>query len=167
MFITMKRSGYDRSGQQVASGLFLILMQPGSFETHKNCKYLGNDAWNCGHIDNLQSDESCDCHVCKDKLPLLSSSYPIRALVRHVSMSQFGHFMMGHARVHGHTLTLSGSYGSDGLPDTVPTKVYEYGTQLPDELYKAWSNSGGWNGAGSEASAMREWALTNLKLLRR
>ena len=30
-------------------------------ESHKECKYLGNDAWDCGHIDN---SEDCDCHVC-------------------------------------------------------------------------------------------------------
>lgn len=28
------------------------------------CKYLGNDAWDCGHIDNSDSEEQCDCHVC-------------------------------------------------------------------------------------------------------
>ena len=32
---------------------------------HSNCKYLGNDAWNCGHIDNSDMDEVCDCHVCQ------------------------------------------------------------------------------------------------------
>lgn len=30
-------------------------------ESHEECKYLGNDAWDCGHIDN---SEYCDCHVC-------------------------------------------------------------------------------------------------------
>ena len=30
-------------------------------ESHEECKYLGNDAWDCGHIDN---SEDCDCHVC-------------------------------------------------------------------------------------------------------
>jgi hypothetical protein len=137
MFITSKRSGYDRTGQQVASGLFLILMQPKS--------------WN-------DKGETI--------LPMSSSSYPIRALVRHVSMSQFGNFMMGRARVHGHTLILSGSYGSDGLPDTVPMEVYNYGVPLPPELYEAWKNGEGWNSAGSEAPKMREWALAHLKELR-
>jgi hypothetical protein len=74
--------------------------------------------------------------------------------------------MMGNARVHGHRLTLSGSYGSDGLPDTVPAEVYARGVELPDELYNAWNNGGGWNGAGSEAPAMREWALEHLAELR-
>jgi hypothetical protein len=30
----------------------------------KECEYVGNDAWDCGHIDNSDSDEQCDCHVC-------------------------------------------------------------------------------------------------------
>jgi hypothetical protein len=34
-------------------------------ETHDECIYLGNDAWDCGHLDNNPSDELCDCHVCK------------------------------------------------------------------------------------------------------
>jgi len=25
------------------------------------CKYLGNDAWDCGHVD---SSDDCDCHIC-------------------------------------------------------------------------------------------------------
>jgi hypothetical protein len=29
---------------------------------HETCKYLGNDAWDCGHIDN---SDDCDCHGCK------------------------------------------------------------------------------------------------------
>lgn len=29
---------------------------------HDNCKYLGNDAWDCGHLDNCPGD--CDCHAC-------------------------------------------------------------------------------------------------------
>lgn len=27
---------------------------------HNRCKYLGNDAWDCSHIES----NSCDCHVC-------------------------------------------------------------------------------------------------------
>jgi hypothetical protein len=131
MFIQVKRSGYDRTGQHFCSGLFLILMQPKA-----------------------------------ENLPMLSSAYPIKAIVRHVAMKQLGHWMMGHARIHGHTLTLSGSYGSDGLPDTVPTEVYDRGVDLPQELYRAWKDGGGWNGAGSEGPLMRKWALENLDALR-
>lgn len=31
-------------------------------ENHDACKYLGNDAWDCGHID--QAAGECDCHAC-------------------------------------------------------------------------------------------------------
>ena len=85
--------------------------------------------------------------------------YPMRAIVRYVRMCQFGNFMMGRARIHNTSITLSGSYGSDGLPCSVFDDVYAAGVELPSELYQAWNTGGGWNGAGSEAKAMREWAL--------
>lgn len=92
---------------------------------------------------------------------------PIKAIVRQVALKQFGHWMMGYARAYGQTLTLSGSYGSDGLPVS-NSEVYDRATVvLPDELVEAWNTGGGWNGAGSEAEAMRQWALDNLKELKR
>ena len=91
----------------------------------------------------------------------------IRAIVRKVAMRQFGQFMMGFARVKGERITLSGSYGSDGLPKTVSDKVFNEGFPLPDDLRERWNKGGGWNGAGSEANAMREWALANLDKLYR
>jgi hypothetical protein len=120
MFITSRRRGYDRAGQQVASGRFLLLVQPKAYED-------------------------------RDK--------PIRALVRFTSMQQLGHFMMGECRAFGHSITLSGTYGSDGLPCGVPPDVYEQAVEVPAELIAAWNTGGGWNGAGSEAQAMRDWAL--------
>jgi hypothetical protein len=92
--------------------------------------------------------------------------YPLRAVVRHVAMKQVGHFMMGYARIKGVTVTLSGSYGGDGLPTSVSDKVYESGVELPQYLYDAWAKGNGWNNAGDEAPLMREWALENLKALR-
>ena len=96
-----------------------------------------------------------------------SASYPIRALVRHVAMRRCGHFMIGSVRIHGNSLMLSGSYGSDGLPDSVPDEVYGIGVELPRDLVGKWNRGGGWNGAGDEAGEMRAWALENLKDLRR
>jgi len=81
-------------------------------------------------------------------------------------MGQFGQFMMGFARVHGHRITLSGSYGSDGLTCNVLDAVYNAGVELPAELRDAWNSGGGWNSAGSEAPKMRQWALANLAALR-
>lgn len=118
MFIELRNSGYDRHGQQHASGRFLLLMQPDKDEKGK----------------------------------------PLRALVRFVALSQLGHFMMGFARIKGQRFSVSGAYGSDGLPMTVPTEIYELGTELPQDLYDAWNKGGGWNSAGSEAEAMIKWA---------
>ncbi|HEX5426534.1 MAG TPA: hypothetical protein VFW94_23505 [Candidatus Acidoferrales bacterium] len=89
----------------------------------------------------------------------LTGKQPLRAVVRYVRLRQLGHFMMGSARIGKHRLSLSGSYGGDGLPVSVPDEVYQSGVELPQELYDAWNNGGGWNGAGSEAPAMRAWAL--------
>lgn len=133
MFIKTSRGGYDRHGEQFASGLFLILVQP--------------------------KEQT-------EKYPLLGCNYPIRALVRHTALRQLGHWMMGFVRVGKHRLTVSGSYGGDGLPMSVPEDVYERAIPIPAELYEAWKNGGGWNSAGSEAPAMRKWALENLSSLR-
>ncbi len=89
----------------------------------------------------------------------------IRALVRKVAMHQCGHFMMGRARVFGRTLTLSGSYGGDGLTVTVPREVFDKAVPIPQELHDAWSKGEGWNDAGKEAPSMRDWALANLTKL--
>jgi len=83
---------------------------------------------------------------------------PIRALVRKVAMHQCGHWMMGSARAFGHKISLSGSYGGDGLPTSVPQEVYDRATPVPQELIDAWNKGEGWNSAGREAPAMAEWA---------
>lgn len=84
----------------------------------------------------------------------------IRGIVRKVALRQLGPWMMGKARIGGHTISVSGTYGSDGLPCTVPQDVFDRGVPLPQELFDAWNEGGGWNSAGNEASAMREWAQT-------
>ena len=84
----------------------------------------------------------------------------LRGIVRSVALRQLGHWMMGTTRIGNNTISLSGAYGQDGLPKTVPQDVWERGTPLPDDLYEAWNKGGGWNSCGSEANAMRKWALT-------
>lgn len=70
--------------------------------------------------------------------------------------------MMGKARLAGNRwVSVEGTYGNNGLPmdvDTLPPDA----KLLPRELYDAWNKGGGWNGPGSEAGAMREWALREL-----
>lgn len=114
------------------------------------------------HVDGCPK---CDAYkafyaTCRN-FQAAASKQPLRAIVRYVRMRQCGQFMMGSARVGKHNLILSGSYGGDGLPKSVPDEVYEAGVELPQELYDAWNNGGGWNSAGSEAPAMRAWALAN------
>jgi hypothetical protein len=87
----------------------------------------------------------------------------MRAIVRTVALRQLGHWMMGRANVGGRWVTVSGSYGSDGLPmhvDGYPKDAIP----VPDELYQAWAKGDGWNGAGNEAPAMRQWANEQFKL---
>ena len=206
MFITSKYSGYNRHGEQIASGLFLILAEPkndsGRYPSKSNlCATCGRPE--SVHSEPLSSDvqaivdkmhrawkhifsERCELGYrtednkdaaevimdaqrrvtgCRYFLPA-SINYPIRAIVRHTSMRQLGHFMMGFARVLGHRITLSGSYGADGLVCTVPDAVYDAGVELPGELREAWNTGNGWNSAGSEAPAIRKWALANLAALR-
>lgn len=85
------------------------------------------------------------------------------AVVRQVALSQCGHFMMGRVRLGAEYHAVSGTYGNDGLPMTVAVLPQD-AVKLPCELYNAWSNGGGHNGAGSEATAMREWALKEFKV---
>lgn len=216
MFITSKYSGYNRHGEQVAAGYFLILTQP-KYDSLKYPAYAEECA--CGKTREQHASEALtavpDCskhgivarireldslvkgspeyNSARDEMEelwatqnhhhdrhiagcpeceayksyysecrtfrLSHNSYPIRAIVRYVRMGQFGNFMMGRARVLGKSITLSGSYGSDGLPASVDDDIYELGAELPQELRDKWNTGGGWNGAGSEAPLMRKWAL--------
>lgn len=93
----------------------------------------------------------------------------LRACVRSVRMSQCGHFMMGSAQVGSYRVSLSGSYGSDGLtldPDRYPG-IWDLLVPVPADLAVQFWNGGGHNSAGAEAPSMREWARANLKALRK
>ena len=89
----------------------------------------------------------------------------IRAIVRKVALHQCGHWMMGSARAFGHRIAISGAYGHDGLPCTVPDDVFEKAIPIPADLYNAWNKGGGWNSCGSEAPLMRQWANKNIRAL--
>lgn len=121
------------------------------------------------YIDNSGRSYYRRTEQCSSRTPFLILMQPddespkrnnIRGIIRKVAMQQLGHWMMGKARIGGETVILSGCYGSDGLPKDVPRELWERGTPLPDELYDQWAKGGGWNSAGSEGSAMREWGLT-------
>ena len=91
--------------------------------------------------------------------PELGEYEPIRAIVRKVALHQCGHWMMGSARAFGYQIPISGAYGADGLARLVPRKVYDNAVPVPDELLDQWNKSGEWNSIGSEAPAMRKWAV--------
>lgn len=89
------------------------------------------------------------------------------ACVRKVSMTQFGHFMMGFARIGSEKITVSGTYGSDGL--TLDLNKYEhlqkYLVEMPSEFFEMWSKGGGHNSGGSESKVFRKWAVEHIKQL--
>lgn len=95
-----------------------------------------------------------------------AGSDDVKAIVRKIALRQFGPWMMGKVAIYGERYTVSGAYGSDGLPKTVSDKVFDRArVALPADLYEAWSQGGGWNSCGTEAIAMREWAIDNLDKL--
>lgn len=102
-------------------------------------------------------------HVCKAPFLLLlqpadkSGPENTYAVVRKVALRQIGHFMMGRVRLGPKWHSVSGSYGNDGLPMTVDVLPKD-AKLLPRALYDAWNKGEGWNSAGNEAAAMREWA---------
>ena len=92
----------------------------------------------------------------------------LRACIRHVRMHQCGHFMMGRAKIGPLSVTVSGTYGGDGLPrnpDPHPG-LWERLVPLPKELADKFWAGGGHNCAGSEGPDVHEWATQNEKQLR-
>lgn len=162
MFITTTNAGYNRHDEQFAQGLFLIVVQdPKGSSRH--------------YIDEKTGQPS------KHPAPLL------RAIVRHVKMTQCGHWMMANITLGGFNLVLSGSYGSDGLPKSLdqhfpkenePGKsarftdeqkqaLWDQLVPVPDELQDAFWNGGGHNSAGKEGPSLRDWAKREIKTLRK
>lgn len=142
MFIENTRGYYGSDGSQnVGRALFLILVQRDYFKDADG-NYLSPKDRPDGYTE-------------------------IRAIVRKVALHQFGHWMMGSARVLGERIGISGAYGSDGNTCTVSEKVFAEAVPLPKDLYDAWNKGDGWNSAGSEAPAMRTWAHDNLDKLYR
>jgi hypothetical protein len=104
----------------------------------------------------------------------------LRACVRHVKLTQIGHFMIGQVKFGPWEFVLSGGFGSDGLPINLsgyttekmtPEEVDHFWEQLvsvPQELAEKYWKSESHNGiAASVANDLRKWALANLKALRK
>lgn len=106
----------------------------------------------------------------------------LRAVVRAVELRQLGHFMMGRIKLGGHDLSVSGTYGSDGLPHMLTSYIVDRQIRsftpeqaralfaklhpIPQHLQDAFWADGGHNGPGSEAKAMLAWARHYIKSLR-
>jgi len=82
--------------------------------------------------------------------------------------------MMGTVRLAGRVISLSGSYGDDGLPISMPYKdlsekvvqhIWDSLCRIPKSLQDEFWSGGGHNSAGKEAHSMKKWALENLKEL--
>ena len=101
----------------------------------------------------------------KAPLPLYARGFPL------VYYRQLGQYMMGQARFGGGPyMTLSGSYGGDGLPlplEDLTDRQRSLLTLLPEDLTVQYWAGGGWNGAGKEAPSMGQWAMENWATLTR
>jgi hypothetical protein len=133
------RGGYTRHGQQYAHGRFLVV-------------FSGTENYPEPHPETGRV------------LPMLY------AAVRTVRLTQCGHWMMGSLRLGKDSVSVSGAYGGDGLPmdmDQLSEEQRALLSPVPFGLAVEFWSGGGWNSAGSEAQAMREWATAELKRLRR
>jgi hypothetical protein len=90
----------------------------------------------------------------------------LRAVIRHARLRQCGHFMMGSCQVGPARITLSGAYGSDGLPGDPPAGLWERLHPVPEELCQAYWSGSSHNDAGPAGPSLRAWARANLNRLR-
>jgi hypothetical protein len=157
MFISSTRSYYSASGEQRADGRFLMVFDHEGFKNAEGKPEL-------------------------------------RALVRRAEMHQCGHWMMATVKVKSEyakadndppqpkytcwfrrvfdgyfKITLSGSYGGDGLPQSADKYpgLWEQLHPLPESLQKEFWDGGGHNCAGAEGPSMQAWAEENLQTLTR
>lgn len=104
----------------------------------------------------------CD-HNLRIALDNGGTAWRLYACVRSVRLSQCGHFMMGSTRIGGTTITLSGTYGADGLPidlDKLLLDDRKHLVAVPDALARIFWVGGGHNTPGREALSMLRWALS-------
>jgi hypothetical protein len=73
----------------------------------------------------------------------------------------------------GYSLSLSGTYGGDGLPilgtsdekNEFIRKLWDQLTPMPDEIVPLFWNDNGHNSSGMNGPAIRDWAVANIKQL--
>lgn len=191
MFITRSQGGYNRHGEQFARGSFLMVFSHNEytwedqnnrphFEDHgkvfdviagegftiqKTCQCAGSAPYTYTKAEDVPSYylKYCPVHSIEYKHMPSELNRKLYACVRHVSLRQCGHFMMGSARIAGQVVTVSGAYGSDGLPmdyEKLTQSAQQKLVEVPTDLAEKFWQGGGHNSAGEEAPAMREWALS-------
>lgn len=194
MFIKSSQGGYNHHGEQFARGSFLIVFSHNEYkweeENNRARTELHGQSFEVTREDGFTVVKTCQCAGSDPRMykpedvvpayymrycPVHSAEYKtmphelsrkLYACVRHVSLRQFGHFMMGTARIAGQPLTLSGSYGNDGLPcdyEKLSVAGREKLIEVPVELAEQFWQGGGHNSAGSEGPAMRAWASETFK----
>ena len=85
------------------------------------------------------------------------------ALVRHIQMSQCGHFMMANAVVNKHEFVLSGSLVGDGLPLDYKkvAPIFHLFKPIPDDIaYIYWTDETGHNSVGVSGKDLHKWACS-------
>lgn len=146
MFIDATRSagGYTRDGRQWGRGPYLLLFSGSGLSVIDD--------------DSSMPDEARARVHCAEH----GKDYPaVFGIVRHVRLSQLGHWMLGSARIADARVTVSGAYGSDGLPGDLvklTARARSRLTRLPDDLTRELWHGGGHNSAGIEAPSIRAWA---------
>lgn len=192
MFISQSRGGYSRNGEQFCRGRFLLLFSHNQYlwEDENNHPHieLHGQTFDITNGEGFVIQRKCQCagsapytyepgaavpSYYLKYCPVHSGEYKqspsgkewgrkLYACVRHVSLRQMGHWMMGSARIAGQSVTCSGTYGSDGLPKdyekltpAARTKLVEVPADIADIFWAG----GGWNDAGKEGPDMMRWAL--------
>lgn len=172
MFVKQSQRGCNRNGEQFARGSFLAVFAHNQFkaEEQANRPVYGPILWPWIKADRTKV---CTCageaYYYQKSCPVHSSEYVIPevdgkklyGIVRHCSLSQCGHWMMGTISIAGQPITVSGTYGDDGLPmdyENLSLEARSKLVEIPKNVQDAFWSGGGWNSSGSEAPAMREWA---------
>jgi hypothetical protein len=178
MFIKQSQRGYGRNGEQFARGRFLAVFTHNKFkaEEQANPRVEGPAYWPAFFPTKPPHDCTCagEAYYYQKSCPVHKSSYVIPevdgrklyGIVRHCSLRQFGHWMMGTINIAGQRATVSGTYGDDGLPmdyEDLTLAARAKLVELPKELCDKFWAGGGWNEAGSEAQAMHDWAAKTFK----
>lgn len=91
----------------------------------------------------------------------------IRCLIKQVHMKQLGQWMMAIWMHDGFKLSLSGTYGGDGLPISTAgnpekaafvRKLWDQLHPVPPEIVTLFWNDDGHNSSGKNGKAIHEWA---------